>query len=320
MHSIGACHGLARPPCRLDNSGNAAFFHSSRLPGLRSAARARDCTSPSSITAAVGAGPVVLTDLHCHMLHGIDDGAKTLEQSLAMARIAVADGIGTTVVTPHHLNGVYRNPARQVRDRVDRLREALAHSRIELDLVAGSELHLTPELPDALVSGTALTLADRGRAALVELPVHTVPMGSEHVLEQILAQGIVPVIAHPERNSELRQHPQRLAEWIQMGCLGQVTAQSCTGGFGEAVKKSARAMVRQGLIHVVASDAHRDRRRIPQITPAREPVANWTSPAVAQLLIDVFPAEIGAGRDLERGRLDRAIAEIQPVHWWQKWF
>ena len=253
-----------------------------------------------------------LTDLHCHLLPGIDDGARDLDQSLAMARLAVQDGIGTIVVTPHHLNGVYINPAEPVREHIQRLRECLRQAEIPIDLLPGSELHLTPELPDAVASGQALTIADRGRAVLVELPVHTVPLGTERLLEQLIAMNLTPVIAHPERNTELRRRPQRLAEWVRMGCLGQVTAQSTTGKFGERVRQAAKKMIQAGSIHIVASDAHRDRRRIPAMTPAYAPIAAWTSPTVAELLIRIFPPDLAAGRQPELRRLSEALSNIQP--------
>jgi len=254
----------------------------------------------------------MLSDLHCHMLPEIDDGSRNLAQSIEMARIAVADGIGTTVLTPHHLNGVYTNRAEQIRRAVGELQAHLREAGVPLDLLPGSELHLVPELPDELADGRALTLGDHGRAVLVELPVHTVPVGAETVLEQIIAQELVPVIAHPERNSQLRRTPERLADWVEMGCLGQVTAQSCTGRFGEAVQRAAETMIRAGSIHVVASDAHRDRRRVPEITPARETIQRWTNERVATLLIETFPGELAAGRAPERVFLERALQVQKP--------
>ncbi|MDX1625620.1 MAG: CpsB/CapC family capsule biosynthesis tyrosine phosphatase [Wenzhouxiangellaceae bacterium] len=249
----------------------------------------------------------MLTDLHCHLLPGIDDGARDLEQSLAMARIAVDHGIATAVVTPHHLNGVYTNPAEGIRTATERLRTALDEAGIPLRLLPGNELHLTPETPAALRDGTGLTIADRGRAALVELPVHTVPVGAEQLLEQILELGITPVVAHPERNSELRRNPERLAEWVEMGCLGQVTAQSCSGRFGEGPREAAKTMVLAGSIHVVASDAHRDRRRIPSLEPAVEPLRRWAGNDVATLLVRKFPSDLAAGREIDRERLVAAL-------------
>lgn len=259
------------------------------------------------------------TDIHCHILPGIDDGAKELAQSLAMARIAVADGIHTLFATPHHLNGVYRNPARSVRIGVQQLQAALDAEGIELKLLPGSELHLVPELPDALAAGSALTMGDFGRAVLVELPVHTIPMGTDDLLDQIRSQGLVPIIVHPERNSALRKSPERLADWVAMGCLAQVTAQSCTGLFGQPVQAAARRMVCSGVIHFIASDAHRDRRRIPQTSLARRQVAEWTNPAVAELIGITFPAKLAAGQVPEHSTLIDALPEPDPRPWWRRW-
>ena len=258
-------------------------------------------------------------DIHCHILPGIDDGSKALAQSLAMARIAVDDGISTVFATPHHLNGVYKNPAQQVRKGVQDLQDALNAEGIALRLLPGSEHHLVPELPDALAGGSAITMGDFGRAVLVELPVHTIPMGSDDLLEQILAQGLTPIIAHPERNSDLRRTPERLGEWVAMGSLAQVTAQSCTGQFGEPIQIAAREMVCRGLIHFIASDAHRDRRRIPQLRAAGRQVAAWTNDEVAEIMVSDFPAVLAAGGLPSRVRLVNALPEPDRRPWWRRW-
>ena len=250
---------------------------------------------------------VGMVDLHGHLLPGIDDGAKSLEQALNMARQAVADGIALSVLTPHHLNGVYENPARQVREHCSVFREHLREHSIPLRVLPGNECHLVPELPAALAAGTALTIGDRKRAVLVELPVHTVPLGATRILEDILAMGLQPVIAHPERNGELTADASRLSEWIPMGCLAQVTAQSCTGRFGPRVQEAARHMVRSGLIQVMASDAHRDSRRIPELMPGREQVARWTSPKTATLLTEDFPRALAEGEPVDVRLLNHAL-------------
>ncbi len=262
----------------------------------------------------------MLTDIHCHILPGIDDGSKELEQSLAMARIAIDDGIDTIFATPHHFNGVYSNPRQAVLDQVDRLREALARERIWLRILPGAENHIVPELPDALADGTTLTMGDFGRAALVELPVHTVPASTEQILERILQQDIVPIIAHPERNTYLRRHPERLRRMIELGCLAQVTAQSCTGLFGPQVRAASRHMISSGLIHFVASDAHRDRRRIPEITPALEQVTEWTNRQVAELIGKEFPAALARGDVPDPQALDAVQEAPGSRPWWQRWF
>lgn len=262
---------------------------------------------------------MALVDLHCHMLPGIDDGAKTLEQALAMARQAQADGIRSVVLTPHHLNGVYLNPADRIRQAVSAFKkQTLAHG-IGVRLFPGSELHLVPELPTELARGQAMTIADRGRAVLVELPVFSVPIGADQILDELLAMDLTPVIAHPERNRALASDPQRLGDWVERGCLGQVTAQSCTGAFGSGAQQAARTMIGNGWIHVMASDAHRDRRRIPQLGPGRDMVASWTSPELARLLVRTNPKALITGQDVDRDLLHGALAALQRRHrpWWQ---
>ncbi len=259
-----------------------------------------------------------MIDLHGHLLPGIDDGARDMDQALAMARMAVKDGISVSVLTPHHLNGVYDNPAAKIREQVDQFRAKLDAEGIELEVWPGAECHLVPELPAALADGSAMTVADRRRAVLVELPVHTIPMGATAILDDIRALGLTPIIVHPERNTALRQDPERLAEWVAMGCLAQVTAQSCTGRFGESVRKTAHWMVTQGLIHLVASDAHRDRRRIPQIKPGRAAISEWTNDEVGRLLSEEFPRALVAGRNIDIRRLDEALARARPASLWQR--
>jgi len=236
-----------------------------------------------------------------------------------MARIAVEDGIRTVVVTPHHLNGVYSNPASEVMRAVTELRESLLAEGIPLKILPGTELHLVPELPEELSAGRALTVANQKKAVLVELPVHTVPFGSEHLLEQILALGLQPIIAHPERNSQLRLNPDMLEEWVEMGCLGQITAQSCTGQFGPQIQESARDLIHRGLIHVVASDAHRDRRRIPRLSEAQTQIERWTNPTLARLICIEFPHQLVEG---QKPNLNRLLEALPPPRnqWWRRLF
>lgn len=258
-----------------------------------------------------------MVDIHAHLLPGIDDGAKSVEQALNMARLAVADGVATLVATPHHLNGVYRNPAGRIRRHCDMLSRKLGEEGIDLEILPGSECHLVPELPAALAEGTAMTVADRGRAVLVELPVHHVPRGASEIIEEIQSLGLQPIIAHPERNTQLARDSALLREWVEAGCLAQVTAQSCVGKFGPQARAAAREMVQLGLVHFVASDAHRDQRRIPELTPGRGAIEGWICPEVGELLSETFPRALIAGRTVETSRLTHAL--VLPRKGWLSW-
>lgn len=250
-----------------------------------------------------------MIDLHAHYLPGIDDGPKTLEDSLEMARLAVADGIRAVTVTPHHLNGRYMTEAATIRVEVDKLRRTLEEHGIPLMLYPGSEIHLTPELPAALADGSAMTVADRGRAVLVEPPVNSLPLGAEAILSECLVQGITPIIAHPERCRPLQSNHSPLRRWVEMGCLVQVTAQSCSGHFGRRPRQAARAMLEAGLVHLLASDGHRPYGRIPCLSGGRAEVAAWAGEAVAVYLTETVPKALLAGETPDIQSLKASLPE-----------
>jgi protein-tyrosine phosphatase len=238
----------------------------------------------------------MLIDCHCHLLPGIDDGSHSHEMTLEMARAAVAAGVDAVVCTPHHCNGVYSNPAPRIRDAVAETAERLAEAGLPLRLYSGSELHLVPELPGRLLDGSAMTYNDCGRAALVELPKRTVPLGTPTLLEQLIYQGIRPVIAHPERNAELAVHPERLGEWVGMGCAAQLTAQSCSGALGQRLQSLCRYWLDQGWVHLIASDAHRPSGRSPDtLTIGRETIATWLGREAATVLTVTNPQRLLSG-------------------------
>jgi protein-tyrosine phosphatase len=240
-----------------------------------------------------------MIDCHCHILPGIDDGARTLESARAMAEAALAGGTRAIICTPHHLNGLYVNRAPQVRHSVHLLRQHLDASGIRLDLHLGSELHVAPELPSQVFDGVALTYNDRGRAALVELPKAGVPDATEQVLEALLSGGVTPVIAHPERNLVLARREDRLIEWVTRGCKVQLTAQSCSGAFGERLQRLSRRWLEQGLVHLIGSDAHRPVGRSPDTLAAgRAVVQAWLGEDAAILLTRANPQRLLNGEPL----------------------
>jgi len=201
-----------------------------------------------------------MIDLHAHLLPGIDDGAETMEQSLKLARIAVAEGIQLVAATPHHLNGRYVNSASDVEEAVQHLRGKLAEERIPLQLITGQEIRVTGDLWTEWEQGRLLTLGG-SRYLLLELPNNHVPRGFADLIYEMTIQGLVPIIAHPERNVELADNPDLLMELVQLGAWGQVTSHSLNGRFGNRVMKTAMHMCKRNLIHIIASDAHDEVRR-----------------------------------------------------------
>lgn len=240
----------------------------------------------------------MIIDCHNHTLPGIDDGARDVEMALAMARRATINNIAAIIVTPHHLNGVFVNRRADILNYLVDFKSVLEKSNIRLQLYPGAENHLMPELLRDLDNDVAMTLCDRGKAVLVELPKHGLPIGAEELLHQIIERGITPLIAHPERNTQLLNDTQLLKRWVDMGCRFQLTGQSCSGRFGRRIQSACRQWLLGDLIHIVASDAHRAEGREPDLNPARKILAKWVGIANMELLTEDNPARLLAGEDL----------------------
>ncbi|QWU18516.1 protein tyrosine phosphatase [Paenibacillus sophorae] len=196
-----------------------------------------------------------MIDIHSHILPFADDGASGWEDALAMARDAHEDGIQTVIATPHHANGQYLNPADNIMDGVAKMNEKLCLEGIPLTVLPGQEIRVYANLLDDLERGVLLPLAS-SRYMLLEMPSSRVPSRMEELCHELIIQGYVPVIAHPERNAEIAAHPERLERLVGLGAVGQLTAQSLTGEFGGKLQKLSLELCRRNTIHVLASDAH----------------------------------------------------------------
>lgn len=209
-----------------------------------------------------------MVDLHCHILPGLDDGSRNLEMSLEMARIAAADGITEIVATPHTADGIYDNPRREVLAAVHALQQKVDEAAISLRIRPGAEVHLHHRLLEHVRTGTVQTIADQGRHLLLELPRHSPISFVENVLQDLLAAGITPVIAHPERCDMLRDGFDRMRRWRDRHILFQVNAGSLLGHLGGKTQRVAYQMLRHGLVHVLASDGHDTGVRKPSLKEA----------------------------------------------------
>lgn len=236
-------------------------------------------------------------DIHCHLLPGIDDGAGSLEQSLAMARMAVDDGIGTIVTTPHQLGNFAENRGDEIRRRVDELQTALHENRIALAVLAGADVRIETGLIAGLRCGDVLSLADRRKHVLLELP-HELYLPLEPLLRDLARQQVVGILSHPERNQGIHRQPELLGPLVDVGCLMQVTAGSLCGTFGTTAQQLAEQMIRDGLVHFIATDAHGDRSRRPLMRRAFDRVCDLAGEEIAIELCSRNPGFVVAGESV----------------------
>jgi protein-tyrosine phosphatase len=196
-----------------------------------------------------------MVDLHCHILPGVDDGAKDLSESIQMARKAVEQGIHTIVATPHHLNNQYENPKRDIMAKVDELNRALLQEKIDIKIIPGQETRIYGELVDGYVDGEILPV-NHTPYVLVEFSSSHVPRYTEKLFYDMQMSGLIPVAVHPERNQQIIEQPDILYNLVKKGALTQVTAASVSGDFGKKIKSFTQQLIEANLTHIIASDAH----------------------------------------------------------------
>jgi protein-tyrosine phosphatase len=232
-----------------------------------------------------------MIDLHCHLLPGIDDGAADLSVSLAMARAAVADGIRIAACTPHIYPGLYENTADGIRTQLRRLAQQLVRHRIPLRLVAGADVHLTPDIVAGLRAGRIPTLHG-SRYFLLEPPHHVAPPRFEETVFAIAAAGYVPVLTHPERLSWIEDHYPVMQRLAARGVWMQVTSGSLTGRFGPRPRYWGERMLDERIVHLLATDAHDPRQRPPLLAEGRDAAARRVGETEAHDLVVTRPRAI----------------------------
>jgi protein-tyrosine phosphatase len=238
-----------------------------------------------------------MMDIHSHLLPGLDDGPRTMAESLRMCEQYVAEGVTAVVATPHMGDRRFRVTPEAVRRGAEELGAVCAEHGLTLSLLPGADVRLEPELLAMLDRAEVLTLADTGKYLLLELPAQTVPR-CEGLIFELSVRGITAILSHPERNMELWRKPHRLAELVDRGCLVQVTADSLFGRFGPQAQHSAEWFLTEGLVHAVASDAHSPDGRRPELKRAAEHLASLLGEEGACQLLQGNPARIVRGERL----------------------
>lgn len=262
-----------------------------------------------------------MVDLHCHILPGIDDGAADLKTSLAMAKIAAADGIHTIACTPHIYPGLYENTAPGIRMAIAKFQAELDKRSIPLRLVEGADVHLEPGLAGSIKAGRVPTLAG-SRYLLLEPPHHVAPPRFQDSVFELVVAGYVPVITHPERLTWIEDHYAVFPQLVEMGAWMQLTAGSLTGRFGRRPKYWSERMLDEGLVHILATDSHHFETRPPLLAEGRDAAAARVGAQEAEHMVAMRPAGIVKNsnpRDLLRESAKPAAAKT-PAGFWKSLF
>ena len=235
-----------------------------------------------------------MIDIHSHLLPGIDDGARTMDEALDLARACVDDGIRHLVLTPHIYPGLYDNERGGIAAVFEGFRRALAEAEIELAVSFAGEVRLSPEVMPLIEDGRVPFLGEcEGyRTMLLEFPDGQIPVGAQGFVAWLLAQRIRPVIVHPERNKAVMEHPDKMRTFVDAGCYLQVTAGSLVGQFGSRAQAAAEDLLDKGWVEAIASDSHNLRSRRPMMREARNALLRRYDRATALRLTQSGPAAL----------------------------
>jgi protein-tyrosine phosphatase len=259
-----------------------------------------------------------MIDIHHHLLWGVDDGASSLENSVAMARLAAADGISHVVCSPH-ANGTYAYDPRVIADKIRELQWNLEREAIPLKLGHGCDFHMSYEnIQEAKLYPAKYSINGLGYL-LVEIPDYGISRGLTEIFYQLQLAGLTPILTHPERNPTLQTDRTRMMDWLRGGVLVQVTAGSVMGRMGKHAERMAHDLLANRWVHFLATDAHNTSSRPPKMKEAFELVAQKYAPEYAHLLCVSNPLAAFLGKPLQPQLEPLNLYEdMNKKSWWQR--
>jgi len=197
-----------------------------------------------------------MIDIHSHILPGLDDGAKSMDEMLMIVRQLQEIGFNTLIATPHVMEGYGFLSPEEILAATEQVRERVGEAGISVEILPGAENYIFPDMAKWANDGRLLTLGNIGKYLLVELPMLEIPQYTDQVFLELQVQGMTPVLAHPERQRVLADEPERLLDWAKKGVLFQLNLRSLSGKYGPRARQLAEMMLNSDLIHFIGSDAH----------------------------------------------------------------
>jgi protein-tyrosine phosphatase len=251
-------------------------------------------------------------DLHSHILPGIDDGARSLDEARDLARQAAAEGVTTIAATPH-VRSDYPTTAEQMESGVAAVRAELTRAGIPVEVVHGGELSL--QLLGELTEDDLrrFSFGQMGRYVLLECPYFGSPLELVPAIKALLAGGLTPLLAHPERNREVQANAALVEAATRVGALVQVTAASLDGTLGRQVRRTCERLLELELVHVLASDAHAPATR----TGLSAAAASLRDEGLARYLTHDVAAAIIAGEEIPPSGAARRHRAQRLSRWWR---
>lgn len=241
-----------------------------------------------------------MIDIHSHILPAVDDGAQNLDEALELLRLAQDDGVKVQFLTPHMRPPRYTNEAVTIRQAFEDFSQVVVKHGLNIKLRLSAEVRVGPEIMPLLQRDDFpwLGIWQGKKAFLLEMPHGQVPAGTINVIKWLLQRDILPVIAHPERNREFQSNSKLLQDFIDAGCLVQITASSLTGKFGDKPESAAIHLLKKDLVTFMATDSHNTFHRPPDLKAGYERAKELFGNEKAWSLVHEAPAKLLANTDV----------------------
>ncbi|HOC31812.1 MAG TPA: hypothetical protein PKK84_06190 [Armatimonadota bacterium] len=248
-----------------------------------------------------------MVDLHSHVMYGWDDGAKTIDESLEMARVAAENGTTVLAATPHMYYGEQRVEPDMVRERVAEINERITAEGLDIRIVVGTEMVATWEALMPLTHKKVLTLND-SRTVLLEFPFTQLPIRFKELIFQVRMANIMPLMAHPERCQMFIQEPGSFEANVEPDLPIQINTTSLMGGFGEKIQNYAWKLVEEDRPIVIASDAHNAKSRPPILSEVHAALTEKYGEEIANIMCRDNPRAVIENKGLRIARMKRKPA------------
>lgn len=239
-----------------------------------------------------------MIDMHSHIIYEVDDGAKSIEQSIKMLQEAYEVGFEKIVVTPHYMEGYYEKEKEEIKEKIETIKEELKKIACPIEILQGNEIYITDEINELLEKEKASTLNSK-QYVLFELPLNAETMNLTEVIYQILEKGRIPILAHPERYPFVQKDPNQLITLIEDGVLLQANYGSILGQYGKESKKAIKTMLEHNMVHLLGSDVHRPDTIYLEIEEAIQEIIKIVGKRKAKELTTNCPEQIIIGQTVE---------------------
>ncbi len=196
-------------------------------------------------------------DIHSHILYGIDDGSKTLEESIEIIKQFEEMGFKEIIATPHYIeNSKYQTNNKEKQELLKTLKKSLKENNINVKLYLGNEVFVNDNMEEQLKNEEIASL-NKSKYLLIEFPMYQKTIKNiNNIIYELRIKGIIPVIAHPERYEFVQTNPNIVKELIEEGAILQSNYGSIIGIYGKQAKKTIKKLLKQDVISLLATDIH----------------------------------------------------------------